>query len=422
MIRIEDLPNPQKRAIELVKEVAAEKELRPFLVGGPVRDLILGRHDFIDIDLTLEEGGSTLARALAKRVDGRLRSFPQFLTYKITAEGLPEIDVATARKERYRAPGALPTVTAGKLKDDLLRRDFSINAMALDLATGELHDPASGARDLSALQIRVLHDESFIDDPTRIFRALRLATRLGFSLEMKTARLLESAIASGALSTIPRERIWRELFLAFGEESAPNAIAALSAAGVLEVLFGRRSDPLLGDRLQRTSGALDGTDLDRQVMYTAALLHGDASPVDLEGSGFSQKRARNVIQLANELARFTDALSETTSDHHRFRLFKHASPEMLRIVAATVPQEEPNVTRFQEFQSFKLPLRGNDLEVPPGPHVARALDRTREAVFTGEVPLAEARAFAREMAIKYLDQTSGEVVSGQEDDGSSSDQ
>jgi tRNA nucleotidyltransferase (CCA-adding enzyme) len=285
--------------------------------------------------------------------------------------------------------------------------------------TGELHDPASGARDLASLLIRVLHDESFIDDPTRIFRALRLATRLGFSLELKTARLLESAIASGALSTVPRERIWRELFLAFGEYSAPNAIAALSAAGVLGVLFGKRPiDPVLGDRLQRTAGAVDGTELDRQVMYTAALLHGNASPVDLEGSGFSQKRARNVIQLANELGRFTDALSEATSDEERFKLFKHASPEMLRTVSVTTPQEQPNVARFEEFQSFKLPLRGNDLEVPPGPHVAQALDRTREAVFTGEVPISEARTFAREMAIKYLDETSDAVVRDEEDGGS----
>ena len=420
MIVIEDLPNPQKRSLDLVKEVAAENNLRPFLVGGPVRDLLMGRIQVIDIDLTLEEGGSTMARALAKRLDGRLRSFPQFLTYKVSADGQPEIDIATARKERYRAPGALPTVTAGHLKDDLLRRDFSINAMALDLLTGDLHDPSGGERDLAALMIRVLHENSFLDDPTRIYRAVRLATRLGFSLEANTARLLESAISAGALTTIARERIWRELFLAFDEESAPNAIAALSAAGVLEVLFGKRpADPDLDARLQRTADALVGTDLDRQVMYTAALLHGNASPVDLEGSGFSQKRARNVVQLANELSRFTDALAETTSDHQRFRLFKHASPEMLSIVAAAVPDEQQSVVRFQEFQSFKLPLRGNDLEVPLGPHVARALERTREAVFTGEIPPDEARTFARAMAIRYLDasgQNSGQrpVASGQD--------
>src|SRR5438045_1392670 len=148
MIRLLDqLAVPQRRALDLVKEVAAEKECRPYLVGGPVRDLILGRHA-IDIDLTLEEGASTFARALAKRIDGRVRSYPQFLTYKVTADALPEIDIATARKERYRSPGALPTVTAGKLKDDLLRRDFAINALALDLVDGTLHDPSSGQADL----------------------------------------------------------------------------------------------------------------------------------------------------------------------------------------------------------------------------------------------------------------------------------
>src|SRR6185295_15384397 len=127
------------------------------------------------------------------------------------------------------------------------------------------------------------------------------------------------------------------------------------------------------------------------------------------------KRARNVVQLANELPRFIDALSESKSDHQRFRLFKHASPEMLSIVAAAVPEEQENVVRFQEFQSFKLPLRGNDLEIPLGPHVARALERTREAVFTGEIPQTEARTFAREMAIKYLDSSGqGSVASGQE--------
>src|SRR3954464_5057062 len=175
MTALPELPNPQRRALELVKEVAAEKGARPFLVGGPVRDLLLGRH-VIDIDLTLEDGAPVLARAVAKRCDGRVRSFPQFLTYKVTAEGLPEIDIATARKERYRSPGALPTVTAGRLKDDLLRRDFSINAMAMGLTTGELHDPAGGERDLAAMSVRVLHDQSFLDDPTRIFRAVRLAT------------------------------------------------------------------------------------------------------------------------------------------------------------------------------------------------------------------------------------------------------
>ena len=106
MIDLETLPNPQRRALELVREVAAEKDCRPYLVGGPVRDLLLGR-EAIDVDLTLEEGASSLARGLAKRVDGRVRSFPQFLTYKVTAAGLPDIDIATARRELFDTIGLL---------------------------------------------------------------------------------------------------------------------------------------------------------------------------------------------------------------------------------------------------------------------------------------------------------------------------
>ena len=402
MIRLfSELPNPQRRALDLVREVSAEKQCRPYLVGGPVRDLLLHR-GVIDVDVTLEEGASTLARALAKRIDGRVRSFPQFLTYKVTAAELPEIDITTARKERYRQPGALPTVTEGRLKDDLMRRDFSINAIALDVMNNELHDPTGGEQDLRNRIVRVLHDESFIDDPTRILRAIRLAERLGFTIDPHTGELMRAAIAGGALQTVSKERIWRELFLAMEEEDAPAVLSALAAGGALEVFFGQRE--ISRTRLDLVQRELvKNPELDRRVMYTAALLHGNASPLDLEGSGFSQKRARNVVQIANELPRFSDALAEATTDRQRFRILRHASPEMLSIVAAMQP--EP-VARFHEYRKFELPLRGNDLEVPGGPHIAKALERTREAVFTGEIAPAEARTFAREMAIKYLDHES----------------
>lgn len=395
MINLEQLANPQRRAIDVVREVAAEKQVRPYLVGGPVRDLLLGR-TVADIDLTLEQDASTLARALAKRIAGRVRSFPQFLTYKVTADQFPEIDIATARKERYRSPGALPTVTEGYLNDDLLRRDFAMNAIALDLTTNELHDPANGASDIERRIVRILHDESFIDDPTRILRAIRFATRLGFTIDPHTRELLDRAIRENALDTISKERLWRELFLAYEEADAPAVIEALSNAGALEPLFAM-AGPRLRERLDLANAALaENRDLDRAVLFTAALLYGNASPVDLEGSGLSQKRARNVMQIANELPRVVDALAEAKSDHQRFRLLKHASPELLSIIKG------PHVTRYQDYQKFRLPLRGTDLEVPLGPHVAKALERTREAVFTGEIPPAEARTFAREMAMKYL--------------------
>lgn len=403
MTRLNEFPNSQRRAIEVVKEVAAEKECRPFLVGGPVRDLLLGRNAF-DIDLTLEEGSSTLARALAKRLNGRVRSFPQFLTYKVTASEFPEIDIATARKERYRAPGSLPAVAPGRLKDDLMRRDFSINAIAMDLRDESLHDPADGARDLKKRLIRVLHDKSFIDDPTRIFRAIRLASRLGFSIQQETAALLRQAVTSGALLTASKERLWRELFLAMEEEEAPAILSALNHYHVLEALFGVKIGRRITSKLELIRTELTARpDLDRYVLYTGALLRGSSASVSqLEGSGFSQKRARAAMQIAHDLPRLQKALSAAPSDRQRFRLYKSVAPEMLALLMADKPAEGEHVVRFEEFRRFKLALRGNELEVPAGPHVAKALERTREAVFSGEIAPDQARTFAREMAIKYL--------------------
>ncbi|MGN6184641.1 MAG: hypothetical protein ACTHQM_13410 [Thermoanaerobaculia bacterium] len=401
---LSDLPQAQRRAIDLVKEVAVEKACHPFLVGGPVRDILLGRHA-IDVDLTLETGGSTLARAIAKRIDGRVRSFPQFLTYKVTAPEFPEIDIATARKERYRHPGALPAVTAGRLKDDLIRRDFSINAIAYDLLEETLHDPTNGAQDIEARVVRVLHDKSFVDDPTRIFRAIRLMVRLDFALEENTARFMQEAIDGGAMQTISKERIWRELFLAMDEAEAPEVLTQLSARGALDVLFARRAPEdlrrrlgMLGEQLARTP------EVDRYVIYTGALLHGDASPIDFEGSGFSQKRARIVVEIANELPRVVETLTGAPDDRERFRLYRSLSHEMLAVLSAEHPEQREYLRRYHDFERFTIPLRGNDLEVPGGPHVARALEETRAAVFSGEVAPEDARTYVRRVAKQYLEE------------------
>jgi tRNA nucleotidyltransferase/poly(A) polymerase len=204
---------------------------------------------------------------------------------------------------------------------------------------------------------------------------------------------------------ISRERVWRELFLAMDEEEAPIVLAALDAHGAIQALLGEGiKKPGIAELDKVRQRVLVEPDLDRYVLYTGVLLRGsDASPSRLEGSGFSQKRARAVLQIARELGRFERALGDAITDRQRFRLMKSATPEMLTLVAAERPDEQPHIARFHNFKKFKLALRGNDLEVPGGPHVAKALERTREAVFTGEIPAEQARAYARNMALKYLD-------------------
>src|SRR5439155_19023927 len=138
-------------------------------------------------------------------------------------------------------------------------------------------------------------------------------------LDPHTEELMRAAISSKALNTVSKERLWRELSLAFEEANTPRAIEALNNAGALDVLFDRRQ--IDRARLERFEQVLKSNPtLDRAVLYTSAILHGNASPVDLEGSGFSQRRARNIMQIANEISRYADSLSEASTERHRFRL------------------------------------------------------------------------------------------------------
>jgi len=213
-----------------------------YLVGGVVRDLLLGYPSF-DLDLVVEGDAVKLAQQMAEITQAKLLTHPRFGTAKFSYSNF-NLDMATARGETYAQPGALPVVTPGTLKDDLSRRDFSINAMAISLTSndyGELVDPYQGKNDLEHRLIRILHPRSFIDDATRILRAVRYEQRLGFELEPQTAQLLKRDITM--LNTISGDRIRHELELIFRENQPEFVIKRLAELGVL-----RRISPfLIGD-------------------------------------------------------------------------------------------------------------------------------------------------------------------------------
>lgn len=201
-----------------------------YLVGGAVRDLLLGRGR-IDVDLVVEGDAAALARALSPDVVAHER----FGTVKLTLDG-HELDIAGARSESYPHPGALPMVEGGAdLEADLGRRDFTVNAMAIPLR-GEprLIDPFGGQADLAVKRLRVLHGESFVDDPTRAIRAARYAARFGFELEPQTAELLRAA----DLSSVSADRRQAELLRLAGERTAADGFSLLSDWGLLELRDG----------------------------------------------------------------------------------------------------------------------------------------------------------------------------------------
>ena len=220
-------------AFEIVRRIAIDDDWKVYLVGGPVRDVILGQ-DISDLDFGIEGDALSFSRIIAQELDGDVIAHPQFMTTSVIAPDI-KIDLATSRKETYTGDGMLPQVVPGSVSDDLARRDFSINAMAIPLweEHPKLLDPYGGLIDLNARLIRVLHGKSFNEDPTRMFRAIKYESRLGFSISSDSLSMMFSAVENEAMSMVSGARIRRELELIFSE---PTALAIISRAQTLGLI------------------------------------------------------------------------------------------------------------------------------------------------------------------------------------------
>ena len=227
--------------VDLIRRIAndaSEFGFPVYLVGGSVRDLLLSR-PITDIDLTFEGNAISLTKSLAQKYSGKLTIHRKFQTVMWELPGSKEyIDLVSARKETYAHPGALPTVTRSTIDDDLRRRDFTINAMAIRLDGsyfGELYDPLNGQQDLKQNIIRALHPRSFLDDPTRIFRAARSEGRNGFRMEPDTLKQV-NVESLAVLKKLSGRRILRELDLNFDEPKFHVVIERLKDLTVLDAL------------------------------------------------------------------------------------------------------------------------------------------------------------------------------------------
>ncbi len=227
------------RCVNAVRGCSERTGISACLVGGSVRDLLLGLN-VVDLDVVVEGDGIAFAQELAGIEDRDMVPFSRFGTaFVILPPGI-KVDIATARRESYPEPGLLPEVEPASLDEDLLRRDFTINAMAIRLGPagyGTFIDQHGGCRDLSAGVIRVLHDGSFRDDPTRILRAIRFRARLRYALDDTTADLLARAVNAGMLDDVSRKRIREEIVAILAEGDAADSLVTLSDAGVWNALF-----------------------------------------------------------------------------------------------------------------------------------------------------------------------------------------
>jgi tRNA nucleotidyltransferase (CCA-adding enzyme) len=226
-----EAPAPARAALAQCESLCAERGLALYLVGGAVRDLLLGRRQ-VDLDLAVEGDVTEVARALAAKSGGKAVLHDRFGTAHVAGPGY-QLDLAQTRRESYLRPGALPTVEpVESVLDDLARRDFTINAIALRLTPPqELIDPFGGAADLGAGLVRVLHEASFRDDATRMLRTVRYAARLGFAVEEITEVWLKRDLEF--LDAVSGPRLRRELTLIFDEDAAVDATLLAQRLGVL---------------------------------------------------------------------------------------------------------------------------------------------------------------------------------------------
>ncbi len=219
-------------------EVGDSLKVPVFVVGGFVRDLLLRKKN-LDLDIVVDGDGIAFASEFSRRHKCRIRSHSKFGTAVIIFPNGFKVDVASARLEYYLEPGALPQVENASIKIDLYRRDFTINTLAISLNCsrfGELLDFFGGQRDLRDRAVRVLHNLSFVEDPTRIFRAIRLEQRLGFQIGMHTESLLRSAVRTGFLKKVSGQRVFNELKIILKEEDPVSSLQRMASFEVLKFI------------------------------------------------------------------------------------------------------------------------------------------------------------------------------------------
>ena len=362
-----------------------------YLVGGAVRDLMLGIAS-PDLDIAVEADAHATARALAERLGGVVREHDRFATATVYLDANLWIDIAQTRTETYPTPGSLPVVNPAELVDDLRRRDFTINAMAVALRgdeLGHLHDPHGGRRDLDDRVVRVLHDQSFLDDPTRLIRAARYETRLGFHMDDHSERLARDAVEIGAMKTLTGTRLRDALFLLLAEHDAPSALKRLHDLGVDRAL-----DPALEfDPTLAASAAIGAGEVgaDRVLAVLAALITRDPDALDpwLESLGLEREQRERVRRAARDAAALVEGLRAVElSPSAVYALLRDEPGEALALALALGVAPEPILEWSSRLRFVRLDITGDDLiaaGIEPGPALGRALSETLRAKLDGEI-------------------------------------
>ena len=381
-------------------EVAKELGFQAYVVGGFVRDLFI-RQENLDVDLVIEGDGIAFAKTFAARYGARARVFQKFKTAVVIFPDGFKIDVATARTEYYDAPGALPVVEYSSIKMDLYRRDFTINTLAVNLNPGEfgtLLDFFGAHRDLKERRISVLHNLSFVEDPTRVFRAIRFEQRFGFRISKLTINLIQNAVKNNFFDRLSGVRLFHELELILHEENPIPAIARLAELDLLKAIHPRLwFDEGTRAMLERVQAVLSWMDLsylketcERWLVYFLGLVE----PLTSEELKELMDRFKPPPRLTAAILEGKDAADQALLKLFRlgeadrsqiYRLLAPIGTEFLLYMMAKSRQDPSKrliSLYFTHLKHLKPELTGRDLIAlgyQPGPLIKEILKRLHEA-------------------------------------------
>lgn len=406
------LPESALHLFGRIGALGDEMGIRVYLVGGLPRDLWLGVPGY-DADVVVEGDGLAFARTLAGEVGGSVTVHKRFGTAIVGLRPGQKVDVATARSEQYAHPGALPDVEPDTIHQDLYRRDFTINSMAIRLNRpryGHLVDPFGGRRDLKAGVLRVLHDRSFEDDPTRILRGVRFEQRYGFQMVNRTIHLLAAAVEDRMLDRITGQRLRDELVLILKEEDPGPASLRLQELGVLKAIwapFGTKKPIASGREFGKIRQALQWhqkirpeATLESWIVYLLGLVS-PLSPDERSGLADRLCLHRRACLCISGLSMWEKTVQPRLAQSGEIRpseiygLLRRLPGEVTLFATASAEDERVHqrVRQYIEhLQDVSPSITGRDLQqigVPEGPALGRILDEIRAAKLDGELESRE---------------------------------
>jgi tRNA nucleotidyltransferase (CCA-adding enzyme) len=391
-------------AIESLQEVfeAVQAVSEPFegvyLVGGAVRDVLMGEPNF-DVDIAVEGDGIALGQALARELGGRVVPHEKFGTAIVLYGNGGRVDVATARTEFYDYPGALPTVEQASIRQDLYRRDFTINAMAVSLKGadfGRLVDYFGGHRDLAGGVVRVLHNLSFIDDPTRIFRAVRYETRYGFRMDAHTFGLAKACVEMDLVGELSSSRVRDELQALLSEERVGDSVRRMAELGIDRAIHSHLAADEEAVRLIEAVDSLREAytpEAPAWRLRLAVLARRLSSTEVLDWAEGLKLRRRDAERIADAVAvapRLRDVVGATKEPAALWqRVAPHDPDGALLALATSKGRARKRLERyFEELRDVTLEISGGDLAelgLRESPQVGAVLEELRRRKLNGEL-------------------------------------